>query len=353
MNTYVATTTSTSIRLPLLGRPSACVSIVGVAMLLASACGDDSAAGGAASTGSTGTADSSGPTTMAPGTTEAVDSSDGGSTGSGSEGGTDSSGGGTTEGSTGDDTDGDSSGSEESSTGEPVVEAPPWLVHLLATGGGLVLYQVDIETAATTEICTVVDSVTMAPFDGFAYSVTFTRDDRLMFSSGAHLWEVELPSCMATNLGAFGVGDVFAIAPDEDLGLFGVSAATDEVLRIDPDDGSSTVVGPLGSDWFTLGATWNETEQQLLGLSGNTDSLYDLDIVTGEATLLQALGVDFFQVGFEYHSLTDLSYACTDDAHLLRIEVDGSITDLGDMGFADCLNLGAPWSDASVLPPPA
>ena len=124
------------------------------------------------------------------------------------------------------------------------------------------------------------------------------------------------------------------------------------MIHIDTGTGAAVSVGPLGSDWFTLGATWNEDEQQLLGLSGSTDSIYDLDTVTGAATLIQGLDVDFVQVGFEYHPNTGLSYACTDNAPLLRIEGDGSVSDLGDMGFADCLNLGAPWPDAVQLPAP-
>lgn len=237
--------------------------------------------------------------------------------------------------------------------GRPPVETPPWLLHLALIGGELTLHHVDIETAVPTEICTVIDGATMLPFTDFAYSVTFSRDDRLLFSTGDELWEIELPSCNAVLMGPLGYSGVFGISPDEGDDLFGIDSTLDVLIRIDAQTGQGTEVGPLGNDWFTLGGTWNEVEQQVLGLSGNDDGLYELDQMSGMASLLQTLPLDFFTVGVEFHPLTERIYACTNDSHLYRLENDGSLTDLGDMGFDTCINLGAPWSEGIPLPPPA
>lgn len=41
------------------------------------------------------------------------------------------------------------------------------------------------------------------------------------------------------------------------------------------------------------------------------------------------------------------------DSHLYRLDMDGSMTDLGDMGSSGCTNLGAPWTDGVDLPVPS
>ncbi len=282
-----------------------------------------------------------------------VDSSTGvGSTDTGSTSGTS----GTSEGSTGSSSEGSSGGSsgEESgsSSGGEVVEAPPWMVSLDLVAGATHLIQVDIDTAATLDFCTVINTNNGQPFSSYAYSATFTRDDRLVFSTGNQLWEIELPTCEAAPIGPIGFSQVYGIAPDEGNDLFGLDAATDVLLRIDATTGVGTEVGGLGSNWSTLGVTWDEAAQQILGVNGNTDELNDIDPATGMASVLQALGIDVFQVAFEYHSRTELSYVCSDDSQLLRIEADGSLTDLGNLGLnLGCLNLAAPWSDAAGLPP--
>ncbi|MEM7155213.1 MAG: hypothetical protein AAF799_20360 [Myxococcota bacterium] len=266
---------------------------------------------------------------------------------SGSDGDTGS---GTTSGDMTDDTSSDSS--SDSSSGEPEPMAPPWMVALDNSMGNTHVVQFDIETAAALDFCTVTNAATGGAIDTFIFSSTFSRDDRLFFSTGDELWELALPSCEATLVGDFGFADVYAIAPDEGNDLFGIDADTDSVLRIDADTGVGTVVGPIGEDWNAVGLTLNEDTSQLLALDIASDSLYEIDTTTGAPSLVQALAFDFAQVAFEYHGSTGRVYACASDNELRRIEDDGSLTMLGQLPLDfGCLNMAAPWLDATGLPP--
>lgn len=236
--------------------------------------------------------------------------------------------------------------------GEPPMKTPPWLVHLANEDGARQLYHIDIETAVATHICTIIDAATMMPYDGGSPSITFTRDDRLIFSGNNSIWEIELPSCITTEIGPIGFTQVNGISPDEGDDLFGISGSSDVLLRIDAQTGQGTEVGPLGQSWGLLGGTWSEVEQEIYGINSSTDALYQIDAATGMATVDQMLPIDFQNVGVEFHPLTERIYACTSNSHLYRLEPDGSVTDLGDMGFDTCTNLGAPWSEDIELPPP-
>lgn len=239
--------------------------------------------------------------------------------------------------------------------GEDPPAAEPWLVHVGVAGGERHLFQVDIETAVATDLCVLINTATMQPIPTGAASITFTRDDRLLFTNGTgtNLWEIELPSCLATNLGPIGVSGVYGISPDEGNDLYGLSAVTNSLIHIDAMTVAASTIGPLGATWGNLGGTWNEAEQQILGINGETDSLYEVDGTTGTATLVQSLPLDYSFVGMEYHPLNGQIYSCTADSHLYRLEDDGSLTDLGHMGTeGSCTNLGAPWSEDIPLPPP-
>ena len=233
----------------------------------------------------------------------------------------------------------------------PVKEAEPWLVRLAVVDGVRHLFQIDIETAATTDLCTVTDGATGMPLTGNTSTITFTRDDRLLFVRGQTvLWELALPSCVATEIGTIGFGGVNGICPDEGNDLYGLSTTSDVLLAIDSNTGVGTEIGALGQDWGSLGGTWNEDEQRVLGINSNTDALYEINQMSGAATQVQVLPLLFASVGMEYHPLTSRIYACTNDSHLYRLEDDGTLTDLGDTGLGTCDNLGAPWSPDVPIP---
>lgn len=235
----------------------------------------------------------------------------------------------------------------------PTKDAEPWLVRLAVVDGNRHLFQIDIETAATTDLCTVMDAATMTPLTGNTSTITFTRDDRLLFVRGQTvLWELALPSCIATEIGPIGFGGVNGICPDEGNNLYGLSTTSDVLLAIDANTGVGTEIGALGQDWGSLGGTWNEDEQRVLGINSNTDALYEINQLSGAATQVQVLPLLFASVGMEYHPLTSRIYACTNDSHLYRLEDDGTLTDLGDTGLGTCDNLGAPWSPDVPIPRP-
>ena len=333
-----------------------CCLVVASTTLLA--CTDPTAPQGEddGSTSETPGSTSTGDPTPAPETTEAASSTgeeDPDTTAStsgedSSSGGDDDSG--TTTGGMSDDS---SDSGSESSSGEPEpLPPPPWMVALDLEGNDTHVIQFDIDTADSLDFCTVTNADTGGSIDDFIFSSTFSRDDRLLFSTGNQLWELALPSCEATLVGNFGFSDVYAIAPDEGNDLFGLDSETDSVLRIDANTGAGTLVGPIGEDWNAVGLTWNEDTSQLIALDIASDSLYEIDTATGTPTLYQALAFNFAQVAFEYHGNTGAVYACASNNDLMRVEGDGSLTSVGTLPLDfGCLNMAAPWSDAAGLPP--
>ena len=236
---------------------------------------------------------------------------------------------------------------------EPPVDAEDWVVTVNNIGGEAHLFHVDIATAETTDICVIQDLETGQPYAGASRSLTFTRDDRLMHSSGGILREVLLPECDMVRIGEIGYGNVNGILPDEGNELYGISGSDDNLLAIDTGTGAGSVVGLIeGIDFFALGATWVESEAQILMLSSQDDSLYDIDKVTAMPSLVATLDMEIGNVGFEYHPLNGRYYACSGDLNLWEITPDGSVTIVGPMAGLEqsCANLGAPWSDGVILP---
>ena len=181
-------------------------------------------------------------------------------------------------------------------------------------------------------------------------SSTFTRDDRLMVSNGYSLWEVSLPDCVGTKIADYPKAQlgINGIAPDEENGLYGVSAASNSLLSINPDTGSLTPVGELsillsGSH----GATWVEEEQQLYLIEGVADTLFRLDPTTAAIEEVTMVDYDFQIVGFEYHPHNDRMYGCSSEALIIEIGPEGTTDPLAALNFP-CNNLAAPWGDPEL-----
>jgi hypothetical protein len=87
--------------------------------------------------------------------------------------------------------------------------------------------------------------------------------------------------------------------------------------------GAATVIGPLGTDFTTAGATWSDAmnvgDGGLYGLNGATSQLYEIDPNTGVATpTVTVTGVTIGSVGIELHPFDGELYICTTDAVLYR-----------------------------------
>ena len=278
------------------------------------------------------------------GTTNAESSDGSGSSSDGSEDGTllDVGGGGTT------DTD------TASDTGP---ELPDWLIHVSDDK----LWHIPIDTGQAVDICDLIpeEGVVLPSFQ----SVTFTREDRLIVSSGGDksLWEIFLPSCEIVKLGDIVPSQSFpGVCPDAGNGLYGLTPVTDELYSLDLSTATGTLVGALGVDFGNTGGTWVEEEQNVYGITdhGDVDGLYLVDKDTGVATLVANLTENFGSVGMEYHPHDGQIYACTNpevsgyaSAPLFRVALDGTTTLIAETGLpGNCDNLGAPWGEPELPP---
>lgn len=228
------------------------------------------------------------------------------------------------------------------------LEYPPYLLHFKKDSSQL--SYISIETGAVTDLCEVrdIDSGQLLGTGGLNFnlaSLTFNREDRLLGSTGGQLWEIHLPSCEAEFLGKIGpgAGEVFGICPAESgNGLLGISASSDVLIRINEDNGSATIIGDLGVDWFMHGATWSDDDNAMYGIRGINNSLYELSYLTGASTLITSIDVRFANVGMEYHPQNGNIYACTNDGNLYLVHLDGTTEVVGVTGLSWCSNLGAP-----------
>ena len=215
------------------------------------------------------------------------------------------------------------------------------------------LLHLSIDDATATQVCDL--DFEQRPNAGFC-SLTFNREDRLFASTAdndGELWEIELPSCRTTRVGAYGAGRVCGITPAPNSnGLLGVSLDSNNLLAIDENTGASTEVGPLGENFGSLGATWVDQDGSLRAISGAQDSLFTIDQTNGNAAIDFQLDLNFSSVGMEYHPQTGKVYACTNgNPNLLEVSLeDGTSAVVGDSGLRGCNNLGAPFAEP-VLPP--
>jgi hypothetical protein len=240
-------------------------------------------------------------------------------------------------------------------------EAPPWLIHTSESQ----LWHVDIATGEATAVCDLVPEEDGGTVPAGFTSVTFSRDDRLLGSSGAALWEIELPTCITRKIGDYAATDlkIWGFCPDEGNDLYGIAVETDTLQHIDVTTGVATEIGPVGVDFFLSGATWLDDTQEVLGILGTTgaDGLFEFDTATGAGTRTIDLNREFTKVGMEHHPRNGVIYACMDpdgdpawdSAPLLRVDRDtGNVELIGLTGLSGCTNLGGPWGDPPLPNPP-
>ncbi|MEM7157025.1 MAG: hypothetical protein AAF799_29505 [Myxococcota bacterium] len=323
-------------------------------MLAAAACGTEPAPDAAGSDGVGTNLDtanaSTGSTANTTGSADGTTSSAGGTTSSAS--------------STGDEgsTDPDSGTTEDDSgilfdlgNGPDVGNMSEPVEWMLNSEGGT-LYRVSRVDASTVELCELINPETGSPFE-FS-SMTFTRDDRLIGANNGSdgLWEIELPSCVATRVATYpgNVSGVNGISPDEDYGLYAVDSTTDRLYRVDVDTGVFTEMGPAGFNIGNGGATWVEADQMLMAVEAGTNSMYEVNTTTGTYSLVTALSETLGLVGFEHHPDNGALYICTNNNQstvrgLYEVTMDGTMTFIGDLGYT-CNDLAAPWAEPELPP---
>ncbi len=193
-------------------------------------------------------------------------------------------------------------------------------------------------------------------------SSTFTRESILYLSRTGYIDRMDPNTCEITEVGATGFKAIPGITSNYENGIYGVANNNNDpdkknkFLDINLETAEATVIGDLGSDFGTTGATWCEELQIVYSINGSDDKLYEIDRTTGTATYLVDLvdengdPFDFGSVGIELHPLNGEIYACSGVAkELLHIDPQtGTVTKIGTgMGHEkqDCDNLGAPWKN--------
>lgn len=219
-------------------------------------------------------------------------------------------------------------------------EGGDWLLQI----EGSTLYRVNVADASAVALCDKVGSAT---------SLTFTRDNRLLSSTGGSLNLIDPCTCTSVEVGKYpnALAAINGIAPDEGNELFGFSANADALVRIDTATAAVTEIGKVGFNFGTHGAAWSEQDQTLYLLTGS--KLYTVDTQTGVATEIGPLGVNFGTVGVELHPATGRLYGCTGNGNLYEIDKNtAKATLVGPLGSGTgCTNLGAPWSNTEVCLP--
>lgn len=217
------------------------------------------------------------------------------------------------------------------------------------------LLKISIVTGDGIEICKT------AKQSGYNSS-TFTRESILYLSRTGYIDRMDPNTCEITEVGATGFKAIPGITSNYDNGIYGVAnnnndeGKKNKFLDINIETAEATVIGDLGSDFGTTGATWCEELQIVYSINGTDDKLYEIDRTTGTATYLVDLvddtgaAFDFGSVGIELHPLNGEIYACSGvAAELLHIDAEtGTVTKIGTgMGHekTDCDNLGAPWKN--------
>ncbi|MCA9657751.1 MAG: hypothetical protein KC486_05365 [Myxococcales bacterium] len=245
----------------------------------------------------------------------------------------------TTDATTGDTTDGTTDGT----TGG--VEPPPeWLLSI--NNSTRYLQKVDINTAQTTDLCKLPNNTSYP-------SLTFSRSNILFASAGGSALDIIDPcTCEVTKVGSYGGGisGVNGITSDQQVDLFGVSSGINATIAIDSNSGVAAVVGPLGYNWGTGGATWSDAIQKLYAINGSTDFLYTVDPGTGAATELVKMNYNFGTVGIELHPGNGVIYACSSAPDLFTVDPkNGNVKSVGKMAQTSCTNLAAPYKPVACI----
>lgn len=238
---------------------------------------------------------------------------------------------------------------------EPDAGAPMYLVSIDHQASPSRLLKVDLQTGMGTVVCALPAGVDAVNY----HSTTFSREGKLYASNyeDATLDLIDPCTCEVTVIGATGAGAIPGITANKTFGLYGIDTTNDHLVDVSVFTGAATVIGSLGADFTTAGATWSDGLKAgsggLFGLNGATSQLYEIDAATGWATATQTVtGVSIGAVGIELHPFDGELYVCTDDAILYRVDPGtGAAVAVGaGMGHVgSCNNLAAPWKVVDCL----
>jgi Zn-dependent metalloprotease/streptogramin lyase len=118
--------------------------------------------------------------------------------------------------------------------------------------------------------------------------------DAYSISSGGSLYEIDLRTGVATEIGPLGISADFeglAFSPDQQL--YAVEDSNDRLYRVDVTTGAATLIGTLGVSVSEMGLAFDDSGV-LWMVAWPSSSLYQVDPATGAATAVGSLGVSGF-----------------------------------------------------------
>ncbi len=158
----------------------------------------------------------------------------------------------------------------------------------LSAGGPNDLLQIDTGTGVASVLSTItgaVGRITSIAFD--TVSGVLYGNTTLGFGGGSdRLYTIDVGTGVATEIGAIGFDNVFALAFDMAGGLYGVSDRTNELLSIDTGSGIGSLIGSTGLNTVFDLAMDPDSGIMYASDAFSTDSLYTIDLGTGATTLV-------------------------------------------------------------------
>ncbi len=238
---------------------------------------------------------------------------------------------------------------------EPDAGAPMYLVSIDHQASPSRLLKISLQSGMGTVVCNLPAGVDAVNY----HSTTFSREGKLYASNyeDATLDLIDPCTCAVTVIGPTGAGAIPGITANKTLGLYGIDTTNDQLVDVSVYTGAATVIGSLGADFTTAGATWSDALEAgtggLYGLNGATSQLYEIDATAGSATATQTVtGVSIGSVGIELHPFDGNLYVCTNDAVLYRVDPGTGVAAAVGAGMGHvgtCNNLAAPWKVVSCL----
>ncbi|MCB9715716.1 MAG: hypothetical protein H6712_17735 [Myxococcales bacterium] len=234
-----------------------------------------------------------------------------------------------------------SEGSETSAGGMP----GDWLLTVDNGTNPPRLLKVGLD-GATTEICSLAPTVTYT-------SLVFERDGTLYGHNAAasRIDTINPCNCSFQIVGPTSLGSIVlslgAVGSDE---LLGLDTALDAMVRVDPDTGLGTVVGPLGFMYGTGAMAWSDLVATPYAIEGDNDYLYTVNPSTGESTPLVPVSADLTDPGLAVHPNDDGLYACS-GTDLYTVEpASGLMLPVATLGMTGaCRTLTAPQTAVACV----
>ena len=223
-----------------------------------------------------------------------------------------------------------------------LLTAPLAAQRLIALDSNRNVYELDIATAARTQIGTV--SSNASTVGGFGYDHV---SGKLYMSSTIldSLYVVDVTNWNAQLIGNYGIGSavvMHGLEWDSSTNtLYGMSFHDNGLYTIDTTTGQATLVGVCGlaAGFGNLG--YNPLTDVMFMTNTDTDSAYTIDRTTGLATLLGPMGGPANPHGLAFNTDNATLYlvcSATDTLYTIS-QVTGAATAVGALGAGNYLGL--------------